>query len=248
MRSNTTGTAWLRLPGEPWGEEVIERKLWPQDRARTAWHEAGHVVISQVLGVRVWGTSIMPDAQRGLHGVTGHETVLDRLDQWEDWRAGSAMKGSPYLADVLIAMAGFRAQRRRPRPKGQHSLRHPQGYRGSPDMRRVWWSLSEITTVGQDIIRRHDRLLKATDALVGRHRAAIARVAQALLTLDTLDEWQIEALVPLRRWPESWQRPTILVSREQIQELAALLRTPGQRLTAALLTRPDAPRCTFRNR
>jgi hypothetical protein len=215
-------------------------QLWPHDRVRTAWHEAGHVVVSQVLGVRVLGASIVPDAQSGWHWVTGHESEPDRLHRWEAWRDGSAMKNSPHLANVLIAMAGYAAQRRRPRLKGQHSPRHREGYHTSGDMLRVWRSLGELTTANHNHAwRLHRRLVRATDALVRRHRDAISRVAAALLVLDTLDEQQIEALVPLRRCPPNWARPTVLMESAQVRELATPLRAPRRRLMATVPTRPN---------
>jgi hypothetical protein len=209
-------------------------KLLSLDRIRDAWHEAGHAVISQVLGIRVRWVSIIPDMEQGLNGVTSSEGVLELLHQWEDWRAGSAMGCSPNIAHAMISMAGYTAQRLRPRRKGQRSPRNQQGYRASRDMLNAWRALKGVRShTPFDLLRRHDRLLQATKVLVRRHRQAIARVATALLRLDELDWLELEALVPLRRWPAGWPRPDVRVQLKQIRELAVLLRSPQQRLIVA---------------
>jgi hypothetical protein len=84
-----------------------------------------------------------------------------------------------------------------------------------------------------DLLRRRDRLLQATKVLVRRHRQAIARVATALLLLDELDWPELEALVPLRRWPAAWQRPNVQVQHKQMRKLAVLLRSSQRRLVVA---------------
>lgn len=205
-----------------------QRRFAPQDRERTAWHEAGHVVISQVLGVRVQWTSIKPDLVNDIwHGRTMHDGVLQLLDQWEDWRDGSAVKGSPHIAHAIIAMAGYAAAPLRPRHKGQRSPRRWRGYRGSPDMRNAYRSLMEADMdypEKPDIIRRHARLLRATKTLVRRHKSAIARMAEALLRLDELDWRQVESVAPLRRWPANRPRPSIKIERDQQRGLITLLR------------------------
>ena len=195
-----------------------QRKPLPKDRVLTAWHEAGHAVISQVLGVRVHWTSIKPDLDSDAwHGQTAHDGVLQLLDQWEDWRAGSTMKASPYIAQTVIAMAGYAAQPLRPRHKGQHSPRRRQGYRGSGDMMNAYLHLTHHWHL-------HTRLLQMTKTLVRRHKSAIARMAEALLRLDELDYQQVEAVIPLGRWPANRPRPTVTVRREQQRALITLLR------------------------
>jgi hypothetical protein len=87
------------------------------------------------------------------------------------------------------------------------------------------------------------RFQQLTSALVRRHRADIARVAEALLRHDTLHYDDIESLVPLRRWPDTWAPPDIALRREQKQELVTLLRLPQRRLHTAL----GAPMRTLKN-
>jgi hypothetical protein len=73
-----------------------------------------------------------------------------------------------------------------------------------------------------------------TRAMVRRHTDAIARVAAALMRNGQLDFREIESLVPLRRWPQTRNRPNTSIQRDQQQELIRLLRAPQQRLSAAV--------------
>jgi hypothetical protein len=222
------------MPNDFLHNEMTKRLLSLQDRARTAWHEAGHAVIAQVLGMQVRGVTIVPDGASLTYGRTAHDSTMDVGFSWERWRAGRGAKMQPYLAAVLVAMAGHAAESLRPRVKGQRR-RAWQGYRGSGDSSLAWWNLKMMPADSALRRRRHARLRLATDALVRRHRVAIARVAEALLTLDSLDDRQVEAVIPVRRLPVGWYRPEVRVRREQIRELATLLRAPERRLAAALL-------------
>lgn len=153
------------------------------------------------MGVCVYGTTIKPAADNGWHGLTEHESVFGLLPQWEDWRDGSTTKGSPYIAQAIIAMAGYAAQRLR-RRKDHNAPRDPRKYGTSPDRRNAYRALVEYYRhIGKEGYTGppHDRLLKTTKTLVRRHKSAIARMADALLRLDELDSQHVEAIVPVGR-------------------------------------------------
>ena len=216
---------------------MIKRKPVPYGRVSAAWHEAGHTVIAQILGVRVQGTSIKPDLDNSAYGQTMYAS-LDLFHQWEDWRAGSTLKVSPLIGHAIIAMAGYAAQKLRPWHKGQRSTRH--GYRNTRDHSQALQHLREAEKhcpETGDRSRRHARLLQATKTLVRRHKSAIARVAEALLRLEELDWLKIEALVPLRRWPADRPRPIAQLQHKQQRELIALLRRRVAALTTVTVSR-----------
>jgi hypothetical protein len=114
-------------------------------------------------------------------------------------------------------MAGFAAQRLRPRRKGRRSPRGPRWHK-SRDFLNASRFLLMVKYDADSLarfMRRFARLETAVHTLVRRHRDAIARVAAALLRHGELGWLEIEALVPLRRWPAHWKRPDLSLRREQ---------------------------------
>jgi hypothetical protein len=214
-------------------------KLLPYDPVKVAWHEAGHVLISQILGIRAESATIVPNDASGRHGAAVHETPLDFPSRWDAWRGKETSLASAEIAQAMVCMAGFEAQRLRPRRKGQRSPRNQPSYRRSMDNKKAVWLVFEAAKhLGRSSpFPLYYRLLKMTRGLVRRHRDDIARVAGALLRHGELQWDDIESLVPLRRWPAAWPRDDVSLRPEQMQRLLMLIRSPHRRLSTVLAQR-----------
>jgi ATP-dependent Zn protease len=149
------------------------------ERARTAYHEAGHLVIGMLFGFRCSSVSIRPDDARGSLGrvvpLEGHggqvavEISRGTIDRW-----------------VSVLFAGYAAEVRFA-PGARDAAR--EGARGDDDQAETYL---ERAGMANDSTRH---LLRARTAdLVEQHWAAIESVARALLKHEEFDAREAERI------------------------------------------------------
>ena len=155
-----------------------------QRRRAVAIHEAGHAVISRVLGMTCGGASILHNSDEG---EEGHSVCADPyLTDW-DWQERGKFRefGSILVGRILSHMAGAESERSilRVEPAGD-------GY----DREQI--TLMAFAAGFQDDWDSWEpRMRRHCGALVKRHRAAIVRVADALERGGTLTDAQIDQLL-----------------------------------------------------
>jgi len=142
------------------------------ERARTAYHEAGHLVIGMLFGFRCSSVSIRPDETRGSLGrvvpleVHGGQVAVEISREWvERW--------------LFVLFAGYAAEVRFA-PDARDAAR--EGARGDDEQADEHL---ERAGMANDSTRL---LLRARTAeLVEQHWAAIESVARALLKHEEFD-------------------------------------------------------------
>lgn len=136
------------------------------ERARTAYHEAGHLVVGMLHGFRCSSVSIRPDETRGSLGRVipldrhgAHSEVGDSRDALERW--------------LCVLFAGYAAEVRFA-PDARESAR--EGARGDDEQ-------AEDLLVRAGIANKTTRLLlrARTATLIEQHWGTIESVARALL-------------------------------------------------------------------
>jgi hypothetical protein len=149
------------------------------ERARTAYHEAGHAVVAHAQGLEVHGLSIRPG-----------EGTLGRSSDGGD--RGSVVRRSDGVleehisieraeANIVTCFAGFEAERR------FDPAADPSGSCDDQDTARYW--IGMLGDPGHE-----PRLRAQSAALVGNHWRSIERIARALLEFEDLDEWSNDLL------------------------------------------------------
>jgi hypothetical protein len=139
-------------------------------RIRTAYHEAGHAVISRAFGVSVVRATIIREGSS-----LGH--ILN----------GSDVHSANGLAHVMILMAGREAE--------QMVLGFHHDTRGDrSDRRKIMSALRHIWSSDRDKLIKEMRI--RTGRLVMRKfRQSIINVAQALLSAETLDQKRLDQII-----------------------------------------------------
>lgn len=142
---------------------------------RTAIHEAGHAVVTEILALGCTEVTNVPDWDEGTGGFAisplGEDKVLQAWEQrgiyHREWR--SALR-----ATALVLLAGAAAERELLGAAGA-------GLGAEDDFRRVQWAVADLTPADGSPETTLLRLERAAAALVARHRAAIATVADAIV-------------------------------------------------------------------
>src|SRR5688572_23828304 len=153
------------------------------ERARTAYHEAGHLVIGMLFGIRCSSVSIRPDEMRGslgrvvpLGGHAGPSIVDLSRGSIERW--------------VCVLFAGRAAEVRFAPDARDEALESARGDDEQAEDHLERAGIANHST-------RH--LLRARTAdLVEEHWATIENVARALLKHEEFDAEQVERLVSPR--------------------------------------------------
>jgi hypothetical protein len=191
-------------------------------------HEAGHVVIAEVLGWPQTGVTVDPKAEtKGLlDGSSAGGRVFIPSD-FHQWVRGTAHKQNVAAVYARILYAGRAAEiALLGKDCGGHALDYEQAREA------IRWGRNGIdpalsrskngTTVGEsveDVVGRTERRLeKQAAALVERHKMAIVLVADAIRTKTTLTGDDVKALIEeakrrralaaLSLWPEAGPRRT----------------------------------------
>ena len=149
------------------------------ERARTAYHEAGHLVIGMLFGFRCSSVSIRPDEMRGslgrvvpLGGHAGQAAVDLGRGAVERW--------------LCVLFAGYAAEVRFA-PDARNAAR--EGARGDDEQAEDYL---ERAGIANDSTRH---LLRARTAeLVEEHWATIESVARALLKHEEFDAGEVERI------------------------------------------------------
>jgi ATP-dependent Zn protease len=158
------------------------------ERARTAYHEAGHLVIGMLFGLRCSSVSIRPDETRG---SLGRVVPLDP-------RGGLAVEISRGTVErwLCVLFAGFAAEVRFA-PDASHAAR--EGARGDDEQAEAYLLRAGMANDST----RH--LLRARAAeLVEQHWGAIESVARALLKHEELGSDEAERICEQSARPASY--------------------------------------------
>lgn len=153
-------------------------------KKRTAYHEAGHAVISRVLTLPSGGATIKPDYAEGAAGF--HETFGPYVCQYE-WEKRGKMRdeAAVWHARIMTYMAGAEAE-------VEFLSSMPVG---DGDDRLQIALMPEQLPCSDFRERVEPRLRRMTCALIQRHRERIERVAKAFLTRTSLSAKQLDKLV-----------------------------------------------------
>jgi hypothetical protein len=198
-------------------------------------HEAGHVVIAEVLGWPQNGVTVDPKAEtnRRPDGSRGGGMAFIPSD-FRQWVRGNGHKQKVAAVYARILYAGRAAEiALLGKDSGGHALDYEHareaikwGQNGiSPALRRS----RDGTFVGEsveDVVRRTERRLQnQAAALVERHKMAIALVADTLRSKTTLTGDDLKALIEeakrrralaaLSLWPEAGPRRTSRLTRSR---------------------------------
>jgi ATP-dependent Zn protease len=152
---------------------------------RTAVHEAGHAVIGRVLKQVCGPASIRPNPAEDEAGYSICADPYDTLGYWDDlgrWRGPDALV-SIICGRIMIYMAGRAAE--------EEFFGSCAGGDGD-DRRQINLMLDRLLPSDADVPHYAKRLRSHTQALVRRHRDAIACIAALLLARKTLQSEEIE--------------------------------------------------------
>ena len=176
----------------------------PTQRTRTAYHEAGHAVISRVLRISVElvtihtnGRTLGAVAYKAANRYPLGAAIQTEMEWQERERPNEnlsypraiAPRNSVLHAHIIATLAG--------------SIAESEFFGGtttgnSSDKYQIREMLSSLYAC--DRIKRRKRLRRATRHLVvRRHRDRIARVADHLLASNTLDSQQLDQVLSGRR-------------------------------------------------
>jgi ATP-dependent Zn protease len=156
-----------------------------KDLRRSAFHEAGHVVIGRVLTLDCGDASIVPDYE---DGCAGYSITFDPCACIYAWERRGKVRGEDAVwhARIMTYMAGAEAE-------SVLLGLAPQG--DGHDLRDIELMAEELQGSAENWSRIEMRLRSLTRMLVQRHRARIERVAAALLKQKTLSREQLNRLV-----------------------------------------------------
>jgi hypothetical protein len=154
-------------------------------RKSTAYHEAGHAVITRVLTLGAGRASIRPDYREG---HAGYSITFDPYRCLHEWEKRGHVRDYPdavWHARIMSMMAGAEAE-------AELLGLTPLG--DDYDRREIERMAEELTPGNWH--KLEPRLRAMTRMLVRRHRARIERLAKALLAQTTLSAKQVvDALV-----------------------------------------------------
>ena len=150
------------------------------DRQHTAIHEAGHAVISRVLGLPSGGTTIRSDGDSAGHGIVPDPYAIQA--RWE--LEGKHREFATVMrARILSYMAGREAEK--------ECLGICAGGDDN-DRYQIDLMLADILQPGSDAARVEGRMRLMARQLVRQHRVKIERVAALLLKCGELSAEQID--------------------------------------------------------
>jgi hypothetical protein len=167
-----------------------------EDELDTCWHEAGHVVMYRLFGVRVLSSELLGP----LHGLTEPAPGTEGTTPREKLEFGSI--------EILVTLAGTAAntlmRSGRARDQGDDN-----------DLNRAREEAEK--TYHRSMYNKEDffgGLQTLTITLLARHKDLIAKVADALWKAKKLDEAAINILVPpglcakadLEAWLDDWHK------------------------------------------
>jgi hypothetical protein len=161
------------------------RKRLPSRRRATAYHEAGHAVISRVLTLASGGVTIRPNFREGAWGTN---IINDPYACLAAWEKRGMVRGHPdgvWRARIIAYMAGAETE-------AVLLGRTPLG---------DGYDRSQIDRMAEELChsppwkKLEPRLRAMTRMLIRRHRVLIERVAEALLVRTTLSAKQADKLV-----------------------------------------------------
>ncbi len=157
----------------------------------TAYHEAGHAVVSWWLGVGIRRATIIPNtANNSLGHVLNHPLGQSTLEGMEfaELFASSRLRAEKL---VMVAMAGEMAQRR-------YDSRSVRSYHASSDREQIVTVLERYAVYHDGIIdvRPHQKLLQGwTEMILNRLWYVVETVARALLERHTLSGKELRAVM-----------------------------------------------------
>lgn len=155
------------------------------DDRQTAIHEAGHAVVGRAVGVPCGEVTIEAETPDDL----GHSVMLDPRFSWE---RGDGAKRPIVEAFCIALYAGAEAER---------FILGTTNVGDGVDCDRAtkclaWVGLPGASYEGDDVFDRHEARLRArARSAVVEHRAAIERVATALVEHRTLSGDQVDGLI-----------------------------------------------------
>jgi len=175
------------------------------ERARTAYHEAGHLVIGMLFGFRCSSVSIRPDETRG---SLGRVVPLDE----HGGRVAVEIRRGTVERWLCVLFAGYAAEVRFA-PDARDAAR--EGARGDDGQAEEYL---ERAGMANDSTRH---LMRARTAeLVEQHWATIESVARALLKHEEFDAREVERICE-RPAPRERVEPGIVVSGHRRREVGA---------------------------
>lgn len=166
------------------------------DELDTCWHEAGHVLMYRLFGVRVISSELVGP----LHGLTEPAPGTDGTTPREKLEFGGI--------EILATLAGTAA----------NTLMRPGRVRDQGDE-------NDLNRAREDAEKTYHRSMYSKEeflagletlatTLLARHKDLIAKIADALWKAKKLDEAAIDLLVPptlsakadLEAWLDSWHK------------------------------------------
>jgi ATP-dependent Zn protease len=160
-------------------------KRTPKQLRATAYHEAGHAVISRVLMLASGRASIEPDYDEGSAGHAITELQYACLDEWEK-RGKVRAEAAVWHARIMVLMAGAEAE---------IEILGTKALGDGDDRLKIAFTAEEMPRGEAFWEGLEPRLRAMTRMLVRRHRAIIERVANALRDKTTLSGEAIDKLV-----------------------------------------------------
>jgi len=152
-----------------------KRALTPAQRRATAYHEAGHAVIGEALGVHMKTTSIVPG--EGFDGQVRFRRVLRASDL--DGSGNGDRTRLRIERQIMVSYAGEAAQRRH-RPRSVRPHHYQSDYQIIADLLRSLWA------PGPSADAFAKWLALRTAEMVALHWPQIKRVAAALMERGSL--------------------------------------------------------------
>lgn len=176
------------------------------DKRRTAIHEAGHAVIGRVLGLVSGEVTIAPDRDEDIAGISKIADPWDTIDEWDvrlesvrnhafetgDFtglkNARVRTKASAFRGTIIARMAGAEAE--------EVILGACDGGDGSDRREIAWMMQSRDAEIPPDRCELWEaRMRRQTRRLIRRHRDKIERVAEALMSRQTLQTEEVDAII-----------------------------------------------------
>lgn len=177
----------------------------PAELHHVAVHEAGHAVVAHLLGYRVEAVTIRGEGDAGgwtdmrLPGVSDRRLIEARVKVLLAGRAANTLFGASAdtgatsdLAEATRLLAAMRLS---------FGLAESLVFRAGPQ--QALDLVARDRSLADAIDQELTRLMIATERLVAEHKAAIERVADALLDRSVLDGAELESLIVSKPVPPS---------------------------------------------